>query len=70
MSTEEMQMTAHDEKAADKKVPGGHPENTAPQAGTEENDACRCKEASKMTPRQLLDLMLNDLAFWNKGHKK
>ena len=29
-------------------------------------DDCRCKEASKMSPRQLLKLMVSDLAFWKK----
>ncbi len=33
------------------------------------NDACRCKEASRMTPRELLKLMINDLAFWKKEKK-
>lgn len=33
-------------------------------------DDCRCKEASKMTPRQLLGLMLDDLTFWNKEKKR
>ncbi len=28
--------------------------------------SCRCKETSEMKPRQLLKLMLSDLAFWKK----
>ena len=36
-------------------------------AGSE--DSCRCKEASKMTPRQLLRLMFSDLTFWKKAKK-
>lgn len=28
--------------------------------------ACRCRETANMTPRQLLDLMISDLAFWKK----
>lgn len=33
------------------------------------DDACRCKETSRMTPRELLRLMMRDLAFWNKEKK-
>jgi len=33
--------------------------------GKEEN--CRCEEVAKKTPRQMLSLMLSDLAFWKKG---
>jgi hypothetical protein len=39
------------------------------QAGGGKNDACRCKETSQMTPRELLKLMVNDLAFWKKKKK-
>ena len=34
-----------------------------------DDDACRCKETSHMTPRELLRLMMNDLAFWKKAKK-
>lgn len=37
--------------------------------GTGHDDACRCKEASEMTPGQLLRIMFNDLAFWKKTKK-
>ena len=39
-----------------------------PDAGHKDSDedACRCKEAAKKTPLELLKLMLNDLAFWKK----
>ena len=40
------------------------------QVGAGKDDACRCKETSQMTPRELLKLMLNDLAFWKKGKKR
>jgi hypothetical protein len=33
-------------------------------------EACRCKEASNMTPKELLGLMMSDLAFWKKEKKK
>jgi hypothetical protein len=39
------------------------------QAGAGKGDACRCKETSQMTPRELLKLMMNDLAFWRKEKK-
>jgi len=34
------------------------------------DDACRCKEASEMSPGQLLKLMISDLAFWKKTNKR
>jgi hypothetical protein len=40
----------------------------AEQAG--KDDTCRCKEASKMTPRELLRLMIGDLTFWKKKNKE
>jgi hypothetical protein len=43
---------------------------TAQQQGADNDDACRCKEASEMTPRQLLGLMMRDLAFWKKAKKE
>jgi hypothetical protein len=45
---------AKDEKAAES------------QAGADKDEACRCKEASKMSPGQLVKLMVSDLAFWKK----
>jgi hypothetical protein len=39
------------------------------QAAAGKDDTCRCKEASKMTPRELLELMMGDLAFWKKEKK-
>jgi hypothetical protein len=38
------------------------------RAGTD--DSCRCKEASKMTPGELLKLMIGDLTFWKKKNKE
>jgi len=37
-----------------------------PPAGADHDDACRCKEASEMSPGELLKLMMSDLAFWKK----
>ena len=39
-------------------------------AKTGEDDACRCKETAHMTPRELLKLMMSDLAFWKKDKKE
>jgi hypothetical protein len=41
-----------------------------PQARADKDDSCRCKEASKMTPRELLRLMIGDLTFWKKTNKE
>jgi hypothetical protein len=49
---------------------GGRKKNGEKQAGVAGDDACRCKEASKMTPRELLGLMMSDLAFWKKTKKE
>ncbi len=35
-----------------------------------EDAACRCKETSAMSPRELLQLMMNDLAVWTGLKKK
>jgi len=42
----------------------------AEQATAGKNDDCRCKEASEMTPRELLKLMFSDLSFWKKAKKE
>ncbi len=42
---------------------------TEPSATGGKDEACRCKEASRMKPRELLELMMNDLAFWKKAKK-
>lgn len=31
-----------------------------------ESESCRCKETSKMTPGQLLKLMISDLKLWRR----
>jgi hypothetical protein len=30
-------------------------------------ESCRCKEVAKKTPREMLKLMVSDMAFWKKG---
>ncbi len=37
---------------------------------TVQDDSCRCKEVSTKTPRELLRLMIGDLAFWKKANKE
>jgi hypothetical protein len=40
------------------------------QAGSVNDDACRCKKTAHMNPRELLRLMISDLAFWRKEKAK
>ncbi len=44
-------------------------EPAASHGGEGKDGACRCKEASEMTPRELLKLMFSDLTFWKKEKK-
>jgi hypothetical protein len=49
----------------------GKEKNTAEnQSAAGSEDTCRCKETSKMTPRELLRLMMSDLTFWKKAKKE
>ncbi len=34
------------------------------------DESCRCKETSALSPRELLKLMIRDLAIWKKERKK
>lgn len=56
-----------------KTVPPSNPEKekgpAASHAGEGKDGTCRCKEASKMTPRELLRLMFSDLTFWKREKK-
>jgi hypothetical protein len=58
------QKTVHSHGAEKEREPAG------PRTGTGSEDACRCKEASRMSPRELLKLMVKDLAFWKKTDKE
>jgi hypothetical protein len=49
--------------------PGKENKDADEHEGAGHNDACRCKEASEMKPRELLRLMISDLAFWKKTKK-
>ena len=53
-------------KAVGPDVPGKENETAEEHAGTGHDENCRCREASKMTPQELLKLMMRDLAFWKK----
>ncbi len=35
----------------------------------DKDSECRCNETSRMSPRELLRLMIDDLAFWKKNKK-
>ena len=54
-------------KTVDQGTPGKDEKAAGSHEGTDKDDACRCKEASKMSPGQLLKLMVSDLAFWKKA---
>jgi hypothetical protein len=65
MQAEEQSMIMRYPKTVD---PGrsGKVEKAAESRAAGEDDACRCKAASEMSPGQLLKLMVSDLAFWKK----
>jgi hypothetical protein len=44
-------------------------ERAVHEKGEPHDDTCRCKETSRMTPRELLELMFRDLAVWKKSKK-
>ncbi len=50
-------------------APGKENKVAERRSGEGKNDACRCKETSKMSARELLKVMLSDLAFWTKEKK-
>lgn len=58
------------EKNVPPRGPGKEKEPAESKAGVSKDDACRCKEASEKTPRELLRLMISDLAFWKKAKKR
>jgi hypothetical protein len=49
--------------------PRNNEQAAASLAGMDKDNACRCKEASKMSPGELVKLMISDLAFWKKPKK-
>ena len=66
MHTEEQSMIIRNPKTADPGRTGKDEKAAESPAGEGIDDACRCKEASEMSPGQLLKLMVSDLAFWKK----
>jgi len=56
-------------KSDEARGPGKGEATREKQTATGGENACRCKDASQMTPRQLLGLMFSDLAFWKKTKK-
>ena len=66
MQAEEQGMITRNTKTADPGRPGKDEKAAESSAGPGKDDACRCKEASEMSPGQLLKLMVSDLAFWKK----
>ncbi|HUI45618.1 MAG TPA: hypothetical protein VL122_06510 [Nitrospirota bacterium] len=56
-------------KTVDSGGPGKENKAAGNQAAADSEGSCRCKETSKMSPRDLLALMMSDLAFWKKGKK-
>jgi hypothetical protein len=56
-------------KTVDRGRPGKDDKAAESQAGTEKDNACRCKATSEMSPGQLFKLMVSDLAFWKKAKK-
>lgn len=69
MSAEERGMVTHFHKTVDPASAGKEKKTATPPAGAGKEDTCRCEEVSEMKPRQLLGLMLSDLAFWKKAKK-
>jgi hypothetical protein len=61
-------MVTRDKETADPLGKGKEHEAAEKQTGAAMDD-CRCKEVSRMTPRQLLARMMSDLAFWKKAKK-
>ena len=66
MQAEEQSMIIRNTKTADPGRPGKDEKAAESIAGADKDDACRCKEASVMSPGQLLKLMVSDLTFWKK----
>ena len=49
--------------------PGNEKKGKDEHAHAGHDETCRCKETSEMKPRELLRLMISDLAFWKKTKK-
>ncbi len=62
-------MVTRYQKTVDLGGPAKKIETAERQAGLGKDDVCRCKDASKMTHRELLRLMMSDLMFWKKAKR-
>ena len=69
MNIEEPAMNTREQKASEPVGSEKEKEAAKERTGAGTGDACRCKETSEMTPRQLVGLMISDLAFWKKTKK-
>jgi hypothetical protein len=69
MQTEEKGMIIRYPKDAGPGRPGKGEQAEETRAGADNDDACRCKATSKMSPGELLKLMMSDLAFWKRMKK-
>lgn len=69
MRVEEQGMIIRYPKNVDPGSPGKDEKAAGSRAGTDEEDACRCKKASEMSPGELFKFMVSDLAFWKKIKK-
>jgi hypothetical protein len=50
--------------------PGKDEQTAETRARADKDDACRCKETSKMSPGELFKFMMSDLAFWKRTKKE
>jgi hypothetical protein len=62
-------MITRRQNTVDSDGPGKEKKTAEQQTGAGKDDLCRCKAVSKMTPGELLGLMIRDLAFWKKAKK-
>jgi len=69
MKVEENSMITRDQNTDSRDSSEKEKKNAEKQAEAVSDDNCRCKVVSDMTPRQLLGLMISDLAFWKKAKK-
>jgi hypothetical protein len=64
-----MTMIVRYQKNVNPGVSGNEKKSGESQTGAD-NNACRCKETSEMTPRELFKLMIHDLSFWKRAKKE
>lgn len=62
-------MNASEQKTGGRDAGREMKDNPERPDGMNPGDACRCKETAKMTPGELLKLMMKDLAFWRRSKR-